>query len=136
MACILIVEDNPVNMKIVARVLEYAGHEVLKAAEAVEGLRLARARRPDLVLMDIMLPGMDGVAALKELRADAATARLKVAALTAYAMKGDRERLLEAGFDGYFPKPIRHREFIASVAAMLSGGDSPHGSQQGREDDG
>ncbi len=124
MACILIVEDNPVNMKIVARVLEYAGHEVLKAAEAVEGLRLARARLPDLVLMDIMLPGMDGVAALKELRADAATAKLKVAALTAYAMKGDRERLLGAGFDGYFSKPIRHKEFIASVAAMLGGGDA------------
>ena len=132
MACILIVEDNPVNMKIVARVLEYAGHEVLTAAEAVEGLRLARERRPDLVLMDIMLPGMDGVDALKELRADAATAKLKVAALTAYAMKGDRERLLGAGFDGYFSKPIRHKEFIAGVAAILGGGDS----QRGLEDDG
>lgn len=125
MARILIVEDNPVNMKLASRVLEYAGHEVLQAEEALEGLRLARERQPDLVLMDIMLPGMDGVTALESLRADSATANLKVAALTAYAMKGDRENLLEAGFDGYFAKPIRHKEFLAGVAALLGGGLSP-----------
>jgi two-component system cell cycle response regulator DivK len=124
MARILVVEDNPVNMKLAARVLEYAGHEVLQAEEANAGLRLAREQQPDLVLMDIMLPGMDGVAALAELRADAATAGLKVAALTAYAMKGDRERLIEAGFDGYFAKPIRHKEFVAGVAALLAGVDA------------
>lgn len=118
---ILIVEDNPINMKLAARLLEYAGHEVLQAEDATAGLCLARERQPDLVLMDIMLPGMDGIAALGELRADPATAHLKVAALTSYAMKGDRERLLEAGFDGYFAKPIRHKEFLAGVAGLLAG---------------
>lgn len=120
MARILIVEDNPVSMKLTVRVLEYDGHEVLQAEDAAAGLRLAREQQPDLVLMDIMLPGMDGIAALGELRVDAATAHLKVAALTAYAMKGDRERLLEAGFDGYFAKPIRHKEFLAGVAGLLA----------------
>lgn len=120
MSRILIVEDNPFNMKLAARLLEYAGHEVIQAEDAVEGLRLARERQPELVLMDIMLPGMDGVAALGELRADPATANLKVAALTAYAMKGDRERLLDAGFDGYFAKPVSHKEFLAGVADLLA----------------
>jgi two-component system cell cycle response regulator DivK len=125
MACILIVEDNPTNMKLVSRLLQYAGHAVLKAGDAVEGLRLAHEHHPDLVLMDIQLPGMDGITALKELRADTETARIKVAALTALAMRGDRERLLGEGFDGYFAKPFHLREFLAGVGAILDGTGNP-----------
>lgn len=124
MARILIVEDNPLNLKLATRVLEHAGHEVLQAEDAAKGLELARELKPDLVLMDIMLPGMDGVAALARLRADSTTAGIKVAALTAYAMKGDRERLIDAGFDGYFAKPIRHKDFVAGIAAMLGSVDA------------
>jgi two-component system cell cycle response regulator DivK len=121
MACILIVEDNPLNMKLVARLLEHAGHAVLRAEDAVAGLRLAHERHPDMVLMDIQLPGMDGITALKALRAESDTAQLKIAALTAHAMKGDCERLLAQGFDGYFAKPIHYKEFLAGVGAMLGG---------------
>jgi two-component system cell cycle response regulator DivK len=136
MACILIVEDNPTNMKLAAYLLEHAGHAVLKAEDAVAGLRLAHEQHPDLMLMDIQLPGMDGVSALKELRAESDTAQLKVAALTAYAMKGDRERLLAAGFDGYFAKPIHHKEFLAGVGAMLDGASGGQfGAVSGEDDD-
>src|SRR5438046_1147207 len=98
---ILIVEDNEVNRKLAGFVLQHRGYRVLEATCAEDGIALAQEHQPDLVLMDIQLPGMDGVAALQKLRAEAGTAALRVVALTVFAMKEDRERLLAAGFDGY-----------------------------------
>jgi len=121
MAKILVVDDDAANLKLAATVLEVAGHEVLSAQGGAEGIAVALAHAPDLVLMDVQMPGMDGISALKCLRADPRTAALKVAALTALAMKGDAERLLAEGFDGYLEKPIRYKEFLASVAALLEG---------------
>jgi two-component system cell cycle response regulator DivK len=119
MATILIVEDNPANLKLAALLLEKSGYAVLKAENGEAGLRLARERAPDLVLMDIQMPGIDGLEATRQLRADPATARLKILALTALAMKGDEERILAAGCDGYIAKPFRYQEFLERVAAAL-----------------
>ena len=119
MTSVLIVEDNPRNLKLVRDVLGHAGYATLEAVDAESGLALARDRRPDLVLMDINLPGMTGVEALAHLRADAATAAIPVAALTAYAMKDDRARILAAGFDGYLEKPVDVRALPAQVEALL-----------------
>ena len=117
---ILIVEDNPRNMKLARDVLNHAGYRTLEAGSAEEGLALAHAERPGLVLMDVQLPGMDGVQALGRLRADPATARIPVIALTAFAMKDDRERFIAAGFDGYLEKPIDVRRLPEAVAEMLA----------------
>ena len=119
-AVILIVEDNPRNLKLARDVLNHVGYRTLEAENAEDGLALARAQRPDLVLMDVQLPGMDGVEALGHLRADPATAEIPVAALTAFAMKEDRERFMAAGFDGYLEKPLNIREFPGQVADLLS----------------
>jgi len=121
MAKILVVDDDARNLKLAVTVLAGAGHEVLSAKGGAEGVEVALANAPDLVLMDVQMPGMDGIAALKCLRADPRTAAIKVAALTALAMKGDAERLLAEGFNGYLEKPIRYKEFLASVAALLDG---------------
>ena len=121
MATILVVDDDARNLRLAVAALEQAGHDVLRAASAVEGIEAAFAHAPDLVLMDVQMPDMDGIAALRRLRADLRTAALKVVALTALAMKGDAERLLAEGFDGYLEKPIRYKEFLASVAALLEG---------------
>jgi two-component system cell cycle response regulator DivK len=118
---ILIVEDNARNMKLVRDVLNHVGYRTLEAATAEDGLALARAEHPGLVLMDVQLPGMDGVEALERLRADPATAAVRVVALTAFAMKEDRERFLAAGFDGYLEKPLDVRELPGQVAAALAG---------------
>jgi len=118
-AVVLIVEDNPRNLKLVRDVLGHAGYSTLEACDAEAGIALARERRPDLVLMDINLPGMTGIEALAALRADAATAAIPVAALTAYAMKDDRARILAAGFDGYLEKPVSVRELPGQVEALL-----------------
>ena len=118
-ALVLVVEDNPSNRKLVTVVLEHAGHRILEAQTAEEGIALARANAPDLILMDIQLPGMDGLEALEHLRADGDTASIPVAALTAYAMTDDRERLLAAGFDAYLEKPITARDLPGQVAALL-----------------
>ncbi len=112
---ILIVEDNEKNLKLVRDLLQFRGYRTLEAATAGEGLRLAVEHRPDLILMDIQLPDLDGGAALGRLRADPGTAGICVVALTAQAMGGDRERLLGAGFDGYLTKPISIREFPDQV---------------------
>lgn len=117
---ILIVEDNPRNLKLVRDVLNHVGYRTLEAATAEDGLALARSERPALVLMDIQLPGMDGVEALGRLRADPATAETHVLALTAFAMKEDRERFLAAGFDGYLEKPLDVRQLPSQVAAALA----------------
>jgi CheY-like chemotaxis protein len=118
-AVVLIVEDNARNLKLVRDVLGHAGYSVLEARDGEAGVELARSRQPDLVLMDVNLPGMTGVEALALLRADAATAGIPVAALTAYAMKDDRARLLAAGFDGYLEKPVDVRALPGQVEALL-----------------
>lgn len=121
MAKILVVDDDARNLRLAVAALEQAGHDVLRAGSAVEGIEAAFAHVPDLVLMDVQMPDVDGIAALRRLRADLRTAALKVVALTALAMKGDAERLLAEGFDGYLEKPIRYKEFLASVAALMEG---------------
>lgn len=120
MTVVLIVEDNPRNLKLVHDLLEHFGYRTLEASTAEDGLALARAHRPDLVLMDVQLPGMDGVQALARLRADPATSGIPVVAVTAFAMKEDRARFVAAGFDGYVEKPISVREFPGQVAEMLN----------------
>jgi two-component system cell cycle response regulator DivK len=117
---VLIVEDNPRNLKLARDILNHAGYRTLEAETAEDGLALARAELPRLVLMDVQLPGMDGVEALRRLRGDAATAGLRVVALTAFAMKDDRERFLVAGFDGYLEKPLDVHEFPGQIAALLA----------------
>lgn len=121
MASILIVEDNPANLKLAAMLLEKAGHDVSKAADGEIGLRLAQDISPDLVLMDIQMPGIDGLEATRRLRSNPATAHLKVIALTALAMKGDEERIRDAGCDGYIAKPFHYRDFLEQVKAALAG---------------
>jgi len=103
---ILIVEDNPVNMELVTDLLEPLGHELLPAATAEEGIQLAAEALPDLILMDIALPGMDGLTATARLKADPRTQGIPIVALTAHAMSGDREKAMEAGCDDYDAKPI------------------------------
>ncbi len=112
---VLIVEDNEKNMKLARDVLQFNGFRTIEAVTAEDGLAMASAHHPDLVLMDIQLPGMDGVTALGHLRADPATASIPVLALTASVMPEDRERFVSAGFDGYIEKPIRIREFPDQV---------------------
>ncbi len=119
MATVLIVEDNPANMKLASFILESAGHTVLGADDAEAGLRMARELHPDLVLMDIQLPGMDGLQAIALLKAEPSTSTIPVIALTALAMKGDEARIRAAGCDGYLAKPIRYQELLATVAGAL-----------------
>lgn len=112
---ILIVEDNEKNLKLARDVLQFKGYRTLEAGTAEEGIALAQAHRPHLILMDIQLPDVDGVTALGRLRAEPDTALIQVIALTAFAMKDDRERFLKAGFDGYLVKPINVKEFPEQV---------------------
>ena len=121
-ALILVVEDNGKNMKLFRDVLLAKGYRTLEATSGEEAVALAVAHSPDLVLMDIQLPDIDGVAALGRLRADVRTASLPVLALTAQAMEGDRERFLAAGFDGYVSKPVNIAEFVATVELYCEGG--------------
>jgi two-component system, cell cycle response regulator DivK len=116
---ILIVEDNPRNLKLARDLLQLAGFRTLEAGTAGEGVALVRERRPDLVLMDIQLPDADGVSALRRIRADPESASVPVLAVTAFAMKGDRERLLSVGFDGYLAKPIDVKVFASQVRDHL-----------------
>jgi CheY-like chemotaxis protein len=117
---ILIVEDNPRNLRLARDVLNHGGYRTIEAGSAEDGLALARTHQPELVLMDVQLPGMDGVQALGSLRGDPVTAGIRVVALTAQAMKGDRARFLAAGFDGYLEKPLSVRDLPGQVAAMLA----------------
>ena len=119
MAKVLVVEDNPANMTLATFLLESVGHAVLKATDAEAGVASARIDHPDLILMDIQLPGMDGLAAIKLLKADAATREIPVIALTALAMKGDEARIRAAGCDGYISKPLAYKDFLATVSAQL-----------------
>jgi CheY-like chemotaxis protein len=108
---ILIVEDNEKNLKLVRDILQFKGYRTLEAETATDAIALATEHLPDLVLMDIQLPDMDGVTALGRLRAEPVTAALRVVALTAFAMRDDRERFLALGFDGYMTKPIDIKQF-------------------------
>jgi two-component system, cell cycle response regulator DivK len=112
---ILVVEDNERNMKLFRDVLEASGYRTLEAATGERAVELVFEHRPDLVLMDIQLPDIDGVEALARLRADQRLSSVPVLALTAQAMEGDRERFLAAGFDGYLSKPVNISEFVATV---------------------
>ena len=116
---ILIVEDNEKNRKLVRDVLTFTGYRLAEAETGEEGVRLAKALRPDLVLMDIQLPGINGIAALGQIREDPLIARTPVIAVTASAMTQDRQKIMAAGFDGYQSKPIGVKEFLAAVRTML-----------------
>jgi len=117
---ILVIEDNELNRELVTDLLEASRFIVYQAREAEEGLRLAREHLPELVLMDLSLPGMDGLAATRALRADHAIRHLTVIALTAHAMKGDEQTALQAGCDGYLTKPIDTRTFIGKLRDFIS----------------
>jgi two-component system, cell cycle response regulator DivK len=117
MNTVLIVEDNALNMKLAGTILRSAGYTVLEATNAEEGLALVREHQPGVVLMDIHLPGVNGITAVQMLRADPITRKAKVLAITASAMKGDKERILAARFDGYVPKPFQIQELLDAVSA-------------------
>jgi len=117
---VLVVEDNEKNMKLFRDVLQASGFKTLEATTAEEGIDLAAAHRPSLVLMDIQLPGVDGIEALARLRADERTADIPVLAVTAQAMRGDRERFAEAGFDGYLSKPVDVLELMDVVKGHVA----------------
>jgi two-component system cell cycle response regulator DivK len=116
---ILIVEDNPRNLKLVRDVLQVKGYVTMEAGTAEEGVRIAAEQKPDLVLMDIHLPGMNGIEALRVLRGDPATAAIPVIAVTASVMQDDRRMIMEAGFNAYVGKPINLREFLEAVRVAL-----------------
>ena len=118
---VLIVDDNPANLKLVRVILAGAGYDVHVAADAEEAMDVLARVRPKLVLMDIQLPGVDGLELTRRLRADPRWADLTIVGLTAYAMKGDEERALAAGCDGYVTKPIDTRRFAGQVAEILEG---------------
>lgn len=122
MAQILVVEDTPVNMKLVSMLLVKAGYRVLQADNAKDGIALAQRHQPDLILMDIQLPGMDGLAAARLLKAAQSTRHIRIVALTAFAMKGDEEKVREAGCDGYIAKPIEYKKFLVDVKQYLDRG--------------
>ncbi len=115
---ILMVEDNPLNAKLIRDVLGVNGYEVIEATTAEEGLELARQKRPAVILMDIQLPGMDGVTALRELKRDASTREIPVIAVTASAMPAERDEIMAAGFDGYQSKPLSMKVLIAEIEKL------------------
>jgi len=122
MSLILIVEDNDKNLKLVRDVLQVKGYDTIEAGTAEDGIGLAGERHPDLILMDIQLPGMSGIDALRVLRANPATAAIPVIAVTASVMQQDRSQITEAGFDGYIAKPLDLKPFLESVRSMLARG--------------
>lgn len=128
MARILVIEDNPANMKLASLLLRHAGHTVLCAVDAESGLSAARSELPDLILMDIQLPDMDGLAATALLKQDSATRGIPVIALTAMAMKADQEKSQMAGCEGYIAKPLRYQELYAAINQLLNLNDSTLGN--------
>lgn len=124
---VLVVEDNPLNLKLVRDVLTASGYDVLPALTGEEGVTLATTCEPDLVLMDLQLPDFDGYEALRRLREDPALASVPVVAVTAFAMREDRERARKSGFDGYLEKPISIRDLPAQVSVFIGRGRSDAG---------
>ncbi len=120
MANILVVEDNPHNLKLARLVLHKAGHTVIAAENGERGLQLAHERQPDLVLMDVQMPGLDGLEVTRRLKSSPSTAHIKVVALTALAMKGDAERILAAGCDAYLAKPYQYQQLMDIVSQTLA----------------
>lgn len=127
---VLVIEDNPANMKLSTLLLMHAGHSVLSATDAEAGLLLARTHRPALILMDIQLPGMDGLAATAILKDDPATAGIPIIALTAMAMKADHEKSRSAGCDAYITKPLRYRELYDAIDDLLASAAARVASQK------
>lgn len=125
MARILVIEDNAANMKLACLLLENVGHVALTAVDAEIGLTVAKDEKPDLILMDIQLPGMDGLAATKLLKADPETAHIPVIALTAMAMKEDQEKTRTAGCDAYIAKPLRYKDLLAAIDELLARSAAP-----------
>jgi CheY-like chemotaxis protein len=119
-AKVLVVEDNEMNMQLFEYLLEEGGYQILKATSGEDALRVVAEKMPDLILMDIHLPGMDGLSVVRELKNDAKMQRIPILALTAHAMRGDKDRFLQAGCDGYISKPIDVKTFIPSIQKFLS----------------
>ncbi len=117
---ILIVEDDPKNLKLFRDLLQTSGYLTMEATDGAEGVEIARAHKPDLILMDILMPTMDGFKATKILKAGAETRNIPIIALTSYAMKEDEEKIRETDCDGYITKPIDTKEFIKKITGFLS----------------
>jgi two-component system, cell cycle response regulator DivK len=122
MSTILIVEDNEKNMKLVRDLMQFKGHTTIEAVTGNEGIRQALANHPDLILMDIQLPDVNGIEALRQIRADPAMTSIPIIAVTASVMPGDRQKIESAGFDAYLTKPIELRPFLATVDHFLANG--------------
>ncbi len=116
---ILIVEDEPKNLKLLRDLLQVSGYTTIEATDGKQGVELAQSKKPDLILMGVQMPVMDGLEATRILKADTATRNIPILALTSYAMKGDEERILEAGCDGYLAKPIDIKELLKEVTEYL-----------------
>ena len=121
---ILIAEDNPVNRELLRELLELRGYEVSEACDGQEALTMIAQQAPDLLILDLGMPVLDGFGVIRKLRAEAATARLCVLAATAYAMRGDREKVMEAGFDGYLSKPIDNAALMMELQRLLGAEDA------------
>lgn len=116
---ILIADDNEMNRSLMVALLQRSGHEVLEAADGAQAVRLAKEHIPDLIIMDIQMPVLDGITALRMLRADESAKKIPVIAVTSYAMKGDREKFLKAGFDSYISKPINTKEVVKMIEQYI-----------------
>ena len=125
MSTILIVEDNEKNLKLVRDILQYKGHRTLEAVTGEEGVRLAREHKPDLVLMDIQLPDIDGITALRRIREDSSLDAIPVFAVSASVMPDEQQRIVASGFDAYITKPIMLKSFLETVQRFLSQGRRP-----------
>jgi CheY-like chemotaxis protein len=119
-AKILVIDDNPTNLKLVSELLEFEGHEILKAVDAEAAMVVLAHTLPELILMDIALPGMDGLTLTRTLKADERTRHIRIVALTAFAMKGDDQKAFDAGCDGYITKPIDTRKLPGQVVELLA----------------
>jgi len=122
-AVILIADDNPTNLKLAGDILEFEGYPVLRAQNATEVRKIIAEKQPALILMDIQMPGMDGLTLTRLIKGDPANAGIRIAAMTAFAMKGDEEKAVAAGCDGYITKPIDTRLFPGQVAQLLGAGE-------------
>ncbi len=116
---ILVIEDNELNMKLVRTLLKLGQHQIIEAVDAESGIQLAKEHNPDMVLMDVQLPGMDGLEATQILKSDPSTNSIPIVALTSYAMTGDKKKALEAGCDGYITKPIDTRTFLEEISRFF-----------------